>query len=219
MEVVNPRAALLSNFEVLTLLRELESEQLAETRAALAIKKERSESGHVESKNHMSHQPPIPEVCENLRTVEFEAIAHLSADFQPINRQTAHGIRKLTKGLAPFKLTKGEKLQIVNLAPTQPVELYVIVEELEDRLSDRMDDILTLVRDTLTDTPEDTEADAEADATGDWEYQDQNEVAGGEIVGQVDTHADEDWDDSGIMEFIDNEGDFEGDLDADDADD
>lgn len=65
-------------------------------------------------------------------------------------------------------MTKAEKLQIVNLAPTKAVELYVvclrlrshlhkvlnlsfsqIVEELEDRLGDSMDDLLTCVDSSL----------------------------------------------------------------------
>jgi len=40
--------------------------------------------------------------------------------------QTPEGIARLTKALAQYDLTKAEKLQIVNLAPTQPVELYVV---------------------------------------------------------------------------------------------
>lgn len=32
----------------------------------------------------------------------------------------------LTRGLRQFELTKAEKLQVVNLAPTEPVELYVV---------------------------------------------------------------------------------------------
>jgi len=133
----------LSNFEVLTLLKELEAEQLTEARAVIAVKKEQLENGYVVPK-HRPNMPPTPEVSENLRTVEFEAstfsplglskcnlscvqaIKHLSESFQPMVSQTPQGIRKLTKGLAPYGLTKGEKLQIVNLAPTQPVELYVV---------------------------------------------------------------------------------------------
>lgn len=91
----------------------------------------------------------IVEVSENLRTVEVEAIQHLSADFQPTSSQSPAGITQLVKDLAPFELTKAEKLQIVNLAPTAAVELYVIIEELEDRFGDRMDDILALVRTSL----------------------------------------------------------------------
>jgi hypothetical protein len=45
-KVVNPRAALLSNFEVLTLLRELENDHLARTKTALRIKKEEEASGY-----------------------------------------------------------------------------------------------------------------------------------------------------------------------------
>jgi hypothetical protein len=32
----------------------------------------------------------------------------------------------MVKALEPYELTKAEKLQIVNLAPTTPVELYVV---------------------------------------------------------------------------------------------
>jgi len=45
MEVVNPRAALLSNLEVLQLLRELEADHLASQKSALKIKKEEEQTG------------------------------------------------------------------------------------------------------------------------------------------------------------------------------
>jgi len=56
----------------------------------------------------------------------LKAIQYLSADYQPTISQTPAGITKLVKELAPFELTKAEKLQVVNLAPTEPVELYVV---------------------------------------------------------------------------------------------
>jgi hypothetical protein len=63
-QVVNPRAALLSNFEVLALLRELESEHIQRTKTALRIKKEEDSAGP---------STAAPEdLCENLRTVEVE---------------------------------------------------------------------------------------------------------------------------------------------------
>lgn len=55
-----------------------------------------------------------------------KAIQYLSADYQPTSSQTEAGIVQLTKSLAAYDLTKAEKLQIVNLAPTEPVELYVV---------------------------------------------------------------------------------------------
>jgi len=216
MEVINSRAYLLSNFEVLSLLRELEAEQLAETRAALTVKKERSENGQINLAG-MASEPPTPEVCENLRTVEFEAIAHLSAPFQPVNRQTPQGIRKLTKALAPYGLTKGEKLQIINLAPSQPVELYVIVEEFEDRLSDKMDEIMTLVKDSLLEVP--AQSEEGPDTAGGWDTAEDGNIQVVEEIEQQDEEAqNEGWDEADMMEFVDNEGAFEGDLDADDMD-
>lgn len=56
----------------------------------------------------------------------IKAIQYLSADYQPTRVQTAQGIQRLTKNLAAFDLTKAEKLQIVNLTPVEPVELYVV---------------------------------------------------------------------------------------------
>ena len=40
------------------------------------------------------------------------------------------------KFLHEFKLTKAEKLQIVNLLPRTMVEFYLIVEECEDRFGE-----------------------------------------------------------------------------------
>jgi hypothetical protein len=53
-----------------------------------------------------------------------QAIKYLSEHYHP--PQTPEGITKLVKELEPFELAKAEKLQIVNLAPTEPVELYVV---------------------------------------------------------------------------------------------
>ncbi|TDL19712.1 hypothetical protein BD410DRAFT_841870 [Rickenella mellea] len=145
MEVISARSALLSNFEVLTLLRELESDQLARTKTALRIKKEEEQSGEP----IRNYQQPEEGVSENLRTVEFEAIQYLTADYQPLHGQNEASIQKLVKDLEPYELTKAEKLQIVNLAPTETVELYVIVEELEDRLGDKTVEVLDIVRKSL----------------------------------------------------------------------
>ena len=128
----------MSNFEVLTLLRELESDHLARTKTALRIKKEEEAAG-----SPVKHNVVQEEVCENLRTIEVEvrrpslpiplrltdrpqAIQYLSADYQPTASQSDAGITQLTKSLSAYDLTKAEKLQIVNLAPTEPVELYVV---------------------------------------------------------------------------------------------
>ena len=138
-QVIDRRSALLSNFEVLTLLRELESDHLAKARTALKIKKEEEAAGSSSTRVHTASE----EVLENLRTIEVEvcdfpllyltrmliswqAIQYLAADYQPTSRQTEASITQLTRSLAAYDLTKAEKLQIVNLAPLEPVELYVV---------------------------------------------------------------------------------------------
>ncbi|KAI0315594.1 RNA polymerase Rpb4-domain-containing protein [Amylostereum chailletii] len=149
MEVLNPRASLLSNFEVLSLLRELESDFHLKSKTAQRVKKEDEAAGVTTPRVY----DPLDDISENLRTVEVEAIQYLSAAHHPIGRQTAQGISKLVKDLAPYGLTKSEKLQVVNLAPTEAVELYVIVEELEDRLGERMEEVLSAVHTSLLEAP------------------------------------------------------------------
>jgi hypothetical protein len=142
MEILNPRAALLSNLEVLHLLRELEADHLASQKSAFKIKKEEEQAGGQNSKNLAQNV----QVSENLRTIEVEAsfrsfhylsrrmlsvfstqaIQYLTADYQPSLSLSETGVQKLVKALAPFGLTKAEKLQIVNLVPTEPVELYTV---------------------------------------------------------------------------------------------
>ena len=67
-QVIDRRSALLSNFEVLTLLRELESDHLAKARTALKIKKEEEAAGSSSTRVHTASE----EVLENLRTIEVE---------------------------------------------------------------------------------------------------------------------------------------------------
>ncbi|KZP12509.1 hypothetical protein FIBSPDRAFT_912893 [Athelia psychrophila] len=148
MEVLNARSALLSNHEVLSLLRELDSAHIARAKTAVRIKQE-------EAAAPAGTRPAVAvdEVCENLRTVEVEAISYLAASYLPTPAQTDASVTELTKALAPYALTKAEKLQVVNLAPTEAVELYVIVEELEDRLGEHMEAILEVVRVSLGEPP------------------------------------------------------------------
>ncbi|KAJ7185788.1 RNA polymerase Rpb4-domain-containing protein [Mycena filopes] len=150
MEVVNPRAALLSNYEVLSLLRDLESDHLARTKTAIRIKKEEEAAGLSSTvPAGGGKDPTVVEVSENLRTVSVEAIQYLSAEYQPTSSQTPEAITQLVQALEPYDLTKAEKLQIVNLAPQQHIELYVIVEELEDRLAERMEEVISRVQESM----------------------------------------------------------------------
>ncbi|KAJ7108713.1 RNA polymerase Rpb4-domain-containing protein [Mycena epipterygia] len=205
VNVVNPRAALLSNYEVLTLLRDLESNHLARTKTAHRIKKEEEASGLSPTvPAGGGKDPTVVEVSENLRTVSFEAIQYLSAEYQPTSSQTPEAITHLVKSLEPYGLTKAEKLQIVNLAPQNHIELYVIVEELEDRLAERMEEVISQVQASLVLDPglapapltTTAQKNRRADEGQDWEIEEE--------------YAGEEFDDKGEGAGV------EGDLDMDD---
>jgi len=220
MEVVSARSALLSNYEVLTLLRELESDQRARQKTALRVKKEEEERVNaLATSGESAQQSVLPqlhvlqeEVSENLRTVEFEAIQYLTAEYQPLHKQTEASVQHLVRELAPYDFTKAEKLQIVNLAPTEAVELYVIVEEIEDRLGDRMEEVLEVVRDSVGGSASVTPAPAAPTLSAAFEF-------GG--VGEGYEEHRPGWEDDGMGEGpeFDDLGDgagVEGDLEMDD---
>ncbi|KAL9711259.1 hypothetical protein Ac2012v2_005799 [Leucoagaricus gongylophorus] len=145
MQVINSHSSLLSNYEVLALLQELEHTHLERSKAAVRIKKEEQAAGAP-----TTHTNPIPDISQNIRTIQVETIQYLTSDYLPTTSQTPSGISQLVKDISPYDLTKAEKLQIVNLAPTTAVELYVIVEELEDRLGESLDPILSKVKLSLS---------------------------------------------------------------------
>ncbi|KAF8333572.1 RNA polymerase Rpb4-domain-containing protein [Cantharellus anzutake] len=155
MEVVKSRSALLSNFEVLNLLKELETEQQVHARAAL-VKKEGDESEH-QTNTIEALGPSLVRTCEpsNLRDhsgiePRIQAIQYLSTSPLLTARQDETQVARLLQALQPYALTKIEKLQIINIAPLRPVELYVIIEEFEERFTSQdMDSILDIVRQCL----------------------------------------------------------------------
>ncbi|CAI8002800.1 DNA-directed RNA polymerase III subunit RPC9, partial [Geodia barretti] len=59
-------------------------------------------------------------------------------------------IENFLKAIAPFNLTKAEKLQLVNLRPMSQVELQLIIEEIDERFSDnKIEEILGIVSSEL----------------------------------------------------------------------
>ena len=77
----------------------------------------------------------------------------------PCSTQSPESIKNLMEALEPFKLTKAEKLQLLNLRPCSLVELQLIVEELDERLKSEEDieKLLQVLKDTLPN--EETKAD------------------------------------------------------------
>lgn len=126
MRVIKARAALLSDYEVLQLLKDSEAEQKEDAR----IRKE-SGADLAEDDN---------EVPTNLRTIQFETITSLSQGFRPCSIQNAQHIHSFKQMLydrgyvvpdanileGAVGLTKAERLQLVNHAPASVVELHTV---------------------------------------------------------------------------------------------
>ncbi|KAJ2392625.1 hypothetical protein GGI05_002624 [Coemansia sp. RSA 2603] len=107
MEVIDRQQALLSNYEVFLVLSEEDARQK-----------------DVKSKRRVRYP-------ENVTTLMFEGLQYLNDT--ACTTQSAEQIRDLKEALAAYELTKGEILQIINIRPTQPVELSYIIEECGDR--------------------------------------------------------------------------------------
>uniref|UniRef100_T1J506 DNA-directed RNA polymerase III subunit RPC9 n=1 Tax=Strigamia maritima TaxID=126957 RepID=T1J506_STRMM len=108
-----PIAALLSNYEVLSLLTESKQDN--------------------KSQKQLSTNQSLATIC-------YEAKQYLEQT--PCRHQNPEIIKDLFKAVEPFKLTKSEKLQILNLKPIDAVAMQLIIEESEERLS--QEDLNTL---------------------------------------------------------------------------
>jgi DNA-directed RNA polymerase subunit F len=107
MEVINENSAMLSNFEVYSLLTDIQA-------------------GRGQNKPN-KHQ-------QQLATITYETIKYLET--KPCKIQSQESIVEFMKELEPYNLTKAEKVQILNLCPTSAVEIQLIVEESEERLTE-----------------------------------------------------------------------------------
>ncbi|XP_039254853.2 DNA-directed RNA polymerase III subunit RPC9-like [Styela clava] len=82
---------------------------------------------------------------QNLSTITYEVLKYLEGT--PCINQNEQCIKDACLALAPYNLSKAEKLQIMNLRPTTPVEISLIVEENEERISEeQIDEILEIVK-------------------------------------------------------------------------
>ncbi|POY73954.1 hypothetical protein BMF94_2997 [Rhodotorula taiwanensis] len=159
METLNDRAGFLSNYEVLRLLRQQQQDRIIQLKHLTGGK-----IGDVGGNGKDGKRPRYQDIAQreeaeriqpqDLHTVSWEAVQYLEADVHPTRRQSRDGISHLLDGLAAdFKLTKSERLQIVNLAPTSLVELHVCIDDLADRYTDEQQEaLLDLVRSHLSST-------------------------------------------------------------------
>ena len=126
MEIVNKKAAFLSNYEVYNLLKEVKEKQDSKT-----------------NKN-AKHQ----KVDKHLPTVVYESLKYLEKT--ACVNQTPDAIREFLAKCEQYKLTKIEKLQLLNQRPATAVELQLLIEDSEERFTiEQMDELLEFLNSTL----------------------------------------------------------------------
>lgn len=122
MDVINENSALLSNYEVYKLLDDIQ--------------------------NGRNGQKKPNKYLTSLATITFETSKYLEKT--ACKDQSEEIVAKFLEAIKTFKLTKAEKLQLLNQRPTSAVEIQLIVEESEERLSEeQVQQILDIVNETL----------------------------------------------------------------------
>ncbi|GAQ86120.1 DNA-directed RNA polymerase II subunit 4 [Klebsormidium nitens] len=125
MKVLDASAGLLTNFEVLEVLKER------------GTRTEADESG-----------VPGPATPSEQKVHDY--LVH-----SPAGTQTRKSIQTFTEAIKELELLKAEKLQMVNLRPSIPVEVHLVVEDCDERLTtDAVEALIATVDETLPPAPE-----------------------------------------------------------------
>ncbi|SAM07320.1 hypothetical protein [Absidia glauca] len=131
MKIKNTRSALISNYEVFDLVNDRISYQ----------------------KQIQQSQSNV-DYPEHLRTIQFELVEYIKGT--PTSTQSEDQVKAFLQQIDRYSLTLGEKVQVLNLRPKSAVEIYLLIEECEERFSEEdLDNILSIISTTLPRPDED----------------------------------------------------------------
>ncbi|GAA6032497.1 hypothetical protein JCM8097_004787 [Rhodosporidiobolus ruineniae] len=148
METLNERAGFLCNHEVLSLLRSQRDERTHHIKRLNDKKRGKDRDGsEFTARDEIERIQP-----QDLHTVTFEALRYLEESVHPMRRQTTDSVSKLLDQLEELDLTKAERLQLVNLMPSNTVELHVCIEEISERFptDEEQQHLLSLIKTHLS---------------------------------------------------------------------
>lgn len=149
MQIKTIRSALISNYEVLKLLEESQ-----------------------EAQKQVQKLDPSVEYPEHLRTIQFELTEYLKET--PCSTQTSEQLANFLEFMSRYELTKAEKLQILNLRPRSTVEIYLIIEECEERFTE--EDLEEMLNNIITTLPRDDDyVEEEGEEEGEEDAMDEEE--------------------------------------------
>ena len=151
MEVLNRHVAFLSNYEVYALLKQEKASKLLAKKKAGATNANATAAAAAAA---AATQIADASVDKHLPTIVYESLRYL--DKTPCAHQSPHVVaafmRACDERQSEFKLTKVEKLQLLNLRPSSAAELQCIIEDTEGRFTqEQMDDLLDFVLNALPD--------------------------------------------------------------------
>ena len=132
MEILNKNAALLSNSEVFSLLKQTKENLAHRLMKKKSIKNPENVNLEINVDKHLS-------------TIVYESLRYLEKT--PCVNQSSYIVteflRKCDDPKNNFKLTKIEKLLLLNHRPSTSVELQYLIEESEERFTlEQMDELL-----------------------------------------------------------------------------
>ncbi|XP_046424912.1 DNA-directed RNA polymerase III subunit RPC9 [Neodiprion virginianus] len=107
------------------------------------------------AKSNKQHRKPH----NQLATISYQTIRYL--EDTPSKKHTPESITGFLKAVQAFKLTKCEKLTLLNLCPTTALEIQLVIEDSEERLTE--DEVNSLLQVIATHLGNDKTNDMEMD--------------------------------------------------------